>query len=104
MSKSKKRPSGRPGKTPTELLLRRQVDTLMKINDGLAKAKKALDNEASEVLEELVRMTETQQDQIIELSERLDRLEGKENDDGSTKEEEFSEELAKEGSGISGEE
>lgn len=76
MAKTKHK--GRPGKTKTEYLLRQQVERLISINDGLAAAKSALDNEASEVLEEVVRMAEVQQDMINELNKRLDRLEGKE--------------------------
>ena len=76
MTKTKRK--GRPGKTKTEFLLRQQLTTISKINEGLTKAKTALDNEASEVLEEVVKMAEVQQEQINEIVNRLDRLEGKE--------------------------
>jgi hypothetical protein len=102
MSKIKNK--GRPGKTKTELLLRHQLDRVAQINTKLAEAKRALDNEASEVLEEVMRIAEVQQEQINEINRRLNRLEGEEDVGDNKIVEECEEALEREGESVSGEE
>ena len=89
---TKKKSGGRPGrnKTPMEMKLRTVVGLLQDdlerfkiINEKLTKAKVVLENEVSETLEEIVKLGEVQQEQINEINGRLDRLEGKQTDDGA---------------------